>query len=137
MKKAVLFQIIQFSISTQFKCWYCSSISTLFKCKNSKLLKPRFSFIWPIDRTLIRCNHSGPEWTWKQWQWRRTLHSSKLQHCWNITLRLFSVISRGAVGVFNSPSQLSNNWKELIYLSYIVAHVVWYAYLSKMVSFSL
>ena len=42
----------------------------------------------------ISCYHSGPEWTWERWQWRATLHSSKLQHHWNLTIRLFSVISR-------------------------------------------
>ena len=40
------------------------------------------------------CYHSGPEWTWEQWQWRVTPHSPKLQHSWNLTIRLFSVISR-------------------------------------------
>ena len=67
--KTVLFQAIQFSISTQF------------------------SSIWPIDRTLIRCYHPRPEWTWEQWQWKGTRHSPKLQHYWNLTIRLFSVIS--------------------------------------------
>ena len=36
-----------------------------------------------------------PEWTWEQW--RGTPHSPKLQHCWNLTIRLFSVISRTLV----------------------------------------
>ena len=66
----------------------------------------------------IRCYHSGPEWTWEQWQWRDTLHFSKLQHYWNLTIRLLSVISmtlvvggvlphcRNPVGVFYSLSQL-------------------------------
>ena len=48
---------------------------------------------------LIRCNHSGPEWIWERWQWRGTPYSPKLQHCWNLTIRLFSVISRKLVGV--------------------------------------
>ena len=63
------------------------------------------------------CYHSGPKWTWEQWQWRGALHSPKLQYHWNLTIRLFSVIHRtliggvlplcrGAVGVFYSPSQL-------------------------------
>ena len=38
--------------------------------------------------------HSGPELTWEQRQWRGILHSTKHQHHWNITIRLFSVISR-------------------------------------------
>ena len=39
----------------------------------------------------------GPEWTWERWQWRVTPHSPKLQHCWNLTIRLFSVIFRTLV----------------------------------------
>ena len=41
----------------------------------------------------IRCYHSRPQWTWEKWQWKGTLHSPKLQHNWNLTIRLFSVIS--------------------------------------------
>ena len=48
-----------------------------------------------MDKTLIRCYHSGPGWTWERWQWRGTPHSPKLQHCWNLTIRLFSVILPG------------------------------------------
>ena len=55
------------------------------------------SSIWPMDRTL-RCCHSGPEWTWEQWQWRCTPHFPKLQHYWNFTIRLFSVKSRTLKG---------------------------------------
>ena len=86
--------------------------------KISIVKEARFSSILPIDRTLIRCYYSGPEWTWERWQWRGIPHSPKLQHCWNLTIRLFSVISRTlvwgwvlplcrkAVGVFYSPSRL-------------------------------
>ena len=42
----------------------------------------------------MRCYHSRPEWTWVRWQWRGTLHSPKLHRCWNLTIRLFSVIYR-------------------------------------------
>ena len=35
-----------------------------------------------------------PEWTWEQWKWRGAPHSPKLQHRWNLTIRLFCVISR-------------------------------------------
>ena len=35
---------------------------------------------------------------WEQWQWKITLHSPKLQHRWNLTIRLFSVISRTLIG---------------------------------------
>ena len=39
---------------------------------------------------LIRCYHSLPEWTRERWQWRGTPHSLKLQHYWNLTIRLFT-----------------------------------------------
>ena len=71
--------------------WICN-----LNAKYCKLKKPQFSSIWPIDRILIRCYHSGPEWAWERWQWRGTLHSLKLQHSWNLIIRLFSVISRGS-----------------------------------------
>ena len=58
----------------------------------------RFSSIKTIDRTLIRCYHSGTEWTWEQWQWRDTPHSPKLQYYWSFTIILFSVISRSLIG---------------------------------------
>ena len=69
----------------------------------------------------IRGYHSGSEWTWEWWQWRSNPHSPKLQHCWNLSNRLFSVISRTlvgggvlplsreAVGVFYSPSRLRSH----------------------------
>ena len=41
---------------------------------------------------IIRCYHSGPKWTRKRWQWMDTYHSSKPQHFWNLTIRLFSTI---------------------------------------------
>ena len=92
MSKIVRFQTVQFSISIEF---------------NS---------IWPIDRSLSGAT-SGPEWNWEWWQWRGSPHSTKLQYFWNLTIRLFSVISgtldggvlpfcREAVGVFYSPTRL-------------------------------
>ena len=63
----------------------------------------------------------GSEWTWERWQWRGIPHSPKLQHYENLTIRLFSVISRTrvvvmgvvlhlcreSVGVFYSPNNFS------------------------------
>ena len=46
----------------------------------------------------IRCYHSGSEWAWKQWKWRGTLHSPKLQHYWSLTIRLFNAMSRTFIG---------------------------------------
>ena len=73
--------------------------------------------VWPIDRTLSRCFHSKPEWTWEWWQWRGTPHSLKLQHYWSLTIRIFSVTTRtlnrgvllpcrDTVGVFYNHSRL-------------------------------
>ena len=101
-----------------------------FKCNPpSKLKKLRFSSIWPIDRTLIRCYHSGPERTWERWEWRGTPRSPKLQHYWNLTIKLFSVISRThiggvltlcreVVGVFYSPNWLGNKLGFWVLVSY-------------------
>ena len=41
------------------------------------------------------------EWTWDQWQWKGDLHSPKPQHHWNLTIRLFSVISGHSWVVFS------------------------------------
>ena len=80
--QTVLFWTIHFSISTQF------------------------SSIWPIERTLSGAITQGPEWTWEQWQWRGTPHSPKLQQYWDLTIWLFSVISRTLIeewGSYLSP----------------------------------
>ena len=58
----------------------------------------QFSSIWPIDRTLSGTSTPGSEWTWKRWQWKSALHSSKLQHYQNLNIRLFSVMCRTLVG---------------------------------------
>ena len=61
------------------------------------------------------------KWIWEQWQWRGTPNFPKLQHYWNLTIRLFSVISKTLVGsgclvlsfcrnpvsLFYSPGQLA------------------------------
>ena len=79
MSKTV--QVIQFSINTQF------------------------SSIRPIDRTLIRIYHSGPNWTCKRLQWRGTPRSPKFQHYWNLTIRFVCVISSTLVGRGLTPLQ--------------------------------
>ena len=66
--KTVLFQTIQFSMITQF------------------------SSIWPKDRTLSGATtpgQCGPETDGNKWVHR---NPRKLQHYWNLTIRLFSVI---------------------------------------------
>ena len=64
------------------------------------------SCIWPIDRTLIRCYHSGPEWTWEWWQGRGTLHSPLRQHYWSLTIRLFCVIYRTLDEEYNPSAEM-------------------------------
>ena len=156
----VLFQTIQFNMSTQFQKTYLfiiysnssNSVNSVYSYgpphmavqKQDDQLELTYSnYVRTQDVTLKTCwrrwmiGRSGergsrisvlaarhdddeyrfcllPEWTWEQWQWRSALHSPKLQHHWNLTIRLFSVIyrtlmgglplSRGAVGVFYSPS---------------------------------
>ena len=85
--KTVAVLTIQFSIRTQFKC-------------QKQLYFKQFSFAWihrlvlvDYRQDLIRCYHSELLWTREQWQWMGTLHSTKLEHKWNLTIRLFSVIS--------------------------------------------
>ena len=78
--KILLFQAIQFSTSTQF------------------------SSVWPRDRILSGAYHSEPEWIWEWWQWKGALHSTNLQHYWNLTIRLFSVISGTLVADRSYPS---------------------------------
>ena len=112
MSKTVLFQAIQFCIITQF------------------------SSIWPIDRALIRCYYSRPESTREWWQWRGTPHSPKLQHYWNLTVRLFRVISKKlvegvlplcweAICVFYSSSRLGN---LTIYPLFVTTYILFLRY---------
>ena len=57
----------------------------------------------------IRC--SWPEWIWERWQWRGTLHFPKLHHYWNLTIRLYSVISGHLLGW--GPNHFAE--KQLVY----------------------
>ena len=70
----VLLLTIQFAISDLFALSLMSNSS-----------------IWTIDKTLLGVTTPGQ--TWEKWQWKDTLHFSKLQHYWNLTIRLFNVIS--------------------------------------------
>ena len=74
------------------------SLVRWLNAKISIVKEARFSSIQHIDMTLIRYYHCGPEWTWEWLQWRGTPHSPKPQHCWNLTIWLFSVISMTLVG---------------------------------------
>ena len=78
--QAVLFQTIQFSISFSFAL---------------SLNAKQFYLTHRSDP--IRCNHSGTEWTWEQWQCSGTSHFPNIQN-WSLTIRLFNAISRTHVG---------------------------------------
>ena len=85
-------------------------------------------------------------WTWEQWQWRGTLHSPKLQRYLNLTVRLFSVISRTLVaGVLQPPMQRSSRcilqskptgqafvMAQIAYVcKYTVPHIIYWAHIKK------
>ena len=80
-------QITKISISNN--SIYKSFVCILFKCQ-TVLYDQK---IGPYQVLPLRA-----ECTWERWQWRGILHSSKPQHNWNFTIRLFSVISRRLVG---------------------------------------
>ena len=83
-----------------------------------------FSSIWPRDRTFIKCYHSGPEWTWEWWQWRGYPTFPKLQHYWNLTIKLFSVISRTlVVGRGLILLQRYSCWISITVLHFKIDHV--------------
>ena len=75
--QTVLFKTIQFSISH----WFTLSLDIK-------------KFYFTFRKDLIRFYHSGPEWTWEQWQRRGTPHFANLQHYWSFTIWLFTDISR-------------------------------------------
>ena len=131
--QSVLFLTIQFSIIKVKRYCYVQltillNISHLFI--NSSISSNSIKYM-PIE-----CYHFEPEGIWEQWQWRGTLHSPKLKHYWNVTIRLFNVISRTliggvlspfAVGVFYSPSQLGyensyNYLQWIIIVSYLKSY---------------
>ena len=79
-----------------------------FISSNSVLHKYAFSFYLTHRLEPISCYLSRLEWTWERWQWRGTLHSPKVQHYWNLPIRLFSVICRTLVlGVLHSTEKQS------------------------------
>ena len=120
MSKTVPFQTIRYSISTQFKCKYTVYLSKTFLFKAIQFIQTVLiqTIQFSISVQLILFNTKIgpyqvlPEWTWEQW------HFPKLQHHWNLIIRLLSVLSRtliggilplfrGAVGEFYSPSKTS------------------------------
>ena len=97
LSQTVLIKKIQFSLSIVFVHTQLNVKTILYQTIQFNISK-QFSSIWPIDRILSGATKSGPKWNWERWQWRGTLHSTKLQHYWNLIIRLFSVISRRFVG---------------------------------------
>ena len=83
--KTVLFQTIQFSVST------VSMTKTVLFQTIQFSISTQFSSIWPIDRTLQVLSL----WTRVDlgtMAMKDTPHSPKLQHYWKFTIRFFNVI---------------------------------------------
>ena len=78
-------------------------------------VKVIFWYLWPDApvswlTARLRVNMLE-EWIWEQWQWKGALHSPKLQHHWNLTIRLFGVISRTLIGRWGrTPLLRSSQW---------------------------
>ena len=126
------------SISHQSLIYTVLDVETvLFQATNFSI-STYFSFIWPIHRALSDAATAG--WSGRgsddnEWFFRIT---QNLQHYWNISIRLFNVISkslvegvsslcREAVGVFYSPSGLGHRklvegvlpiWREAVGIFY-------------------
>ena len=71
--QTVLFQISKKKQKTQVICLHPVYMSN--------------TFIWPLRYDPIKFYFSASKWTWEQWQWRGTPHSTKLQHNWSLTIR--------------------------------------------------
>ena len=110
MSETVLFQTIQFSISTQF------------------------SSIWPIDRTqssATTLGQSGPGSNGN----KGVLHiPPKLQHYWNLTIRLFNVIPRQLLGRFYPSAEKQSvystapaDWATVLYCIFVL-HCIFVLY---------
>ena len=132
--QTVLIQTIQFSISIAFVYTQLNVKTVLFQTIQLSVItvsmsktvplqiihfsiSAQFSSIWPIDRTLSGATTPDQSEPGNS----GNVHSPKLQHYWNLTIRLFSVIFRTLVGsigvlplcreavsVFYTPSQLGN-----------------------------
>ena len=108
--QTILFQIIQFSISIVFVPTQLNVKTVLFQ-EIPFSISTQFSSIWSIDGTLIRWYRARVDQEW--WQWRGTPHSPKLHHYWNITIRLFNVISRTLVGTIYQPLRSGRIWHKV------------------------
>ena len=113
MSKTALFQRTQFSINTQFKC------------KNSKLSKPRWSSIWPIDNTLsgvTTLSQPGSGSDDSDWVFSIPQRSSNTRTSPSDCLVSYPLHSLGGVlslcrdadGVFYSTSRLVTSLSEMV-----------------------
>ena len=57
---------------------------------------------------LLKCSHSGQEWTWEQRQWRDTPYSLNFPHYLNLTITLFRVIQDTHWSEGQTPLQRCN-----------------------------
>ena len=115
----VLFQIIQFSISTQIFVYTQLNIKTgLFQTTQFRMstqIKCQTVLFDPYIYNPIRFYHSESEWTWEDWWGRNNPHSLWHYRLFNVkskTLvgRVVLPLRRNEVGVFNSPSPLGQRF---------------------------
>ena len=124
--------LIQYSYVTWLLHWYYKSCELYWTSpEDNTPQNSSFTATYHQSRKLSKLHEtdlsgaypSGQEGTWEQWQWVGIPHFPELQHYRNLTIRLFSVISRslvgemlllcrGAVGVFYSPRRFGK-WVNL------------------------
>ena len=115
--KTVLFQTIQFSISTKFSLYIQLNVRTVLFLTSQFSISTQFSYLWTIDKTLLSATtpgQSGPEampmkgYTafLKALALLKPHHLIVLCHIQDNCLGVLP-LSRDAVSVFYYPSQLS------------------------------
>ena len=101
-------------MSKQFYFEQFCSAQVQFKCQNSSISSNSVQHKYTVQFYLthrydpIRCYHSAPEWTWKWWEWMST------QHYWNLTIRLFSIISRTLVRLSYPSTEMQSAYSTTI-----------------------
>ena len=88
-----------------------------FCFKQFRFALVHFSSIWRIDRILSGSTSPGQSGPGSDGNQGSTLHSPKLQHYWNLTIRLFNVIFRKIV----SRGSYSSVEKQSVYSTGLVS----------------
>ena len=118
MSKTVPFQIIQFSISMQFKSKYSLSRKFLFQAiQFSQIIQFNLSMPLVLFNPLIEPYQVLPRRIRVDlgaMAMKRSSYSPKPQHYWNLTIRLFSVISMTLMEGGGSYPMPAGQWKVRI-----------------------